>query len=86
MSKIDKPQLDRFRFDALAEPERKLWGLRQIAGALGVSVKKARRLATIEGVPIYRPVGSATYFAWRSELHAWLRGAWPHEGGKAGRL
>lgn len=86
MSKIDKPQLDRFRFDALAEPDRKLWGLGQIAEAIGVSVKKARRLAMTEGVPIYRPVGSNTYFAWRSELQAWLRGAWPQEGPKSGRL
>lgn len=86
MSKTDKPPLDRHRLDVLLEPERKLWGLTQIAKTLGVSVKKARRLAETPGVPIYRPVGSNTYFAWRSELLDWLRGAWSQEGPKSGHL
>lgn len=79
MTMQDKPPLDRWRADAVLEPERKLWGLPQIAEVLGVSVDKARALAKLAEVPISQPVGSATYFAFRSELLAWLRGQWPHE-------
>lgn len=68
------PMAETVLIDAMLEPERKLWGLPMIAAFLGVSVDKARDLAQTEGVPIYRPAGSGTYFAFRSELLAWLRG------------
>jgi len=71
--KHDFPPLDRWRVDAVLEPERKIWGLPQIAEVLGVSVDKARALARLPEVPIYRPAGSGSYFAFRSELLAWLR-------------
>lgn len=76
---LDNPPLDRWRLDAVLEPERKLWGLPAIAEALGVSVDKARDLAVRPDVPIYRPKGSGSYFAFRSELMAWLRGKPIHE-------
>jgi excisionase family DNA binding protein len=68
------PPLDPWRFDAITKPEKpeNLWGLAEIAQALGVSVDKARRLARLDHVPIYRPDGRS-YFAFRSELMAWLR-------------
>ena len=78
MTMQDKPPLDRWRADAVLEPERKLWGLPQVAEVLGVSIDKARTLAQRPDVPIYQPTGSGTYFAFRSELLAWLRGQWPH--------
>ena len=71
--KIDHPPLDRWRADAVLEPERKLWGLPLIAEALGVSIDTARAWAKMDGVPIYRPVGTGSYFAFRSELVSWLR-------------
>lgn len=74
MTMQDKPTLDRWRADAILEPEQKLWGLAQIAKVLGVSVDKARELAKNPAVPIYRPEGSGTYFAFRSEVIAWMRG------------
>lgn len=74
----ERPPLDRWRADAVLEPERKLWGLPQIAEVLGVSVDKARELAQRPEVPISRPVGSGSYFAFRSELLAWLRGRSAH--------
>ena len=70
----DNPPLDRWRLDAVLEPNRKLWGLPAIAEVLGVGIDKARELAQIPEVPIYRPAGSGSYFAFRSELIAWLRG------------
>lgn len=72
------PPLDRWRADGLLEPDRKLWGLPMIAEVLGVSVDKARELAKLAEVPIYRPLGSGSYFALRSELMAWLRGKTGH--------
>jgi hypothetical protein len=69
----DMPPLDRWRVDEVLEGDGKLWGLPHIAKVLGVSVDKARDLAKVEGVPIYRPDGSGSYFAFRSELMAWLR-------------
>ena len=66
------PPLDPWRFDAITAGPEKLWGLTSIAGALGISVDKARRLAKMDHVPIYRPDGR-NYFAVRSELNAWLR-------------
>lgn len=73
------PPLDPWRLDGILEPDRKLWGLPMIAEALGVSVDKARDLAQVRDVPIYRPAGSGSYFAFRSELMAWLRGKPVHE-------
>ncbi|WP_240540179.1 DNA-binding protein [Paracoccus sp. pheM1] len=72
--KMEQPPLDRWRADAVLDPERKIWGLGQIAEVLGVSVDKARALAKLPEVPIYRPAGSGSYFAFRSELMTWLRG------------
>jgi hypothetical protein len=73
-SKISaNPPLDRWRVDGILEPDRKLWGLPMIAAALGVSVGTARKLAGKPEVPIYRPEGSDSYFAFLSELRAWLR-------------
>lgn len=70
---IKHPPLDRWRADGLLEPERKLWGLPMIAQFLGVSVGTARKLARHPEVPIYRPAGSESYFALRTELQAWLK-------------
>lgn len=56
--------------DSFARPVNKIWGLRAIAAALGVSVDTARKWARDPDVPIYRPKG---YFAFRNELEAWLR-------------
>ena len=67
-----RPPLDQWRFDALTNGPEKIWGLKAIADVLGVSVDKARKLAKLEHTPIYRPDG-LSYFALRSELHAWLR-------------
>jgi hypothetical protein len=59
------------RFDALPCGPEKLWGLRDIARHLGLSVDTTRRLARRPDVPIYQPGGR--YFALRAELNAWLR-------------
>ena len=69
----ERPPLDRWRVDGILEPERKLWGLPLIAEALGVSIDTARVWAKMDGVPIYRPAGTGSYFAFRSELLTWLR-------------
>lgn len=69
----DFPPLDRWRADEVLEGDIKLWGLPHIAKVLGVSVDKARDLAKVPGVPIYLPEGSGRYFAFKSELQAWLR-------------
>lgn len=71
----DLPPLDRWRLDEVLDPEPrgKLWGLPQIAEALGVSVDTARKWSHIPAVPIYRPEGSGTCFAFRSELLAWMK-------------
>lgn len=69
----DKPPLDRWRADAVLEPERKLWGLPMIAEVLGVSIGTARKLARQQNVPIYKPEGAGCYFAFKSELLNWLR-------------
>lgn len=68
----DMPPLDRWRADAVLEPDRKLWGLPQIAEVLGVSVDTARKWARDPAVPIYQPAGSGSHFAFRNELRAWL--------------
>lgn len=75
MNDDDKPALDRFRLDAILEGDRKLWGLDQIAAALGVSRDTARKWANdpATGCPIKRPAGQ--YFAFRSDLIAWLKAA-----------
>lgn len=67
----DHPFLDRWRVDALLEPDRPLWGLPQIARCAGVSVDTVRRWHRRTNAPIGKPGGR--YFAWRSELLAWLR-------------
>lgn len=53
-------------------PER-LWGAPSIARAIGCSPDYVRSLAARPGVPIYRPPGTDKFFAFRSELRAWLR-------------
>lgn len=69
----DLPPLDRWRLDQVLEGDRKLWGLREISAALGVSVDTARKWAGDPDcdVPISKPGGK--WFAFRSELMAWLR-------------
>ena len=67
----DIPPLDRWRLDGLLAGPEKIWGLNGIAIVLGVSVDTARRLSQSQKAPIYRPGGR--YFAFRSELVAWLR-------------
>lgn len=59
------------QFDALTRKPEKLWGAPAIARALGVSVDTVYRFTTETNCPIYRP--GARYFAYRSELEAWLR-------------
>lgn len=51
----------------------KLWGLPVIARFLGVSEGTVRNWSKLPDVPIYSPL-RGTYFAYRSELEAWLRG------------
>lgn len=70
---MDRAPLDRHRFDALLAGPEMLWGLEVIAKVLGVSVSTARRWAGQDGVPIYRPVGVGSHFAFRTELVTWLR-------------
>lgn len=67
------PPLDRWRMDELLEPNEPIWGLPHIAEVLGVSVGTARKLARRVEVPIYRPDGSDSYFAYKTELKDWLR-------------
>ncbi|MFJ1293235.1 hypothetical protein [Paracoccus yeei] len=38
-----------------------------------MSIDTARTWAKMDGVPIYRPAGTGSYFAFRTELLAWLR-------------
>ncbi|WP_205749003.1 DNA-binding protein [Frigidibacter oleivorans] len=59
-------------FDATFGSRDKIWGLGAIARSMGCSVDKVRRLARLEGSPIYH--SPAGYLAFRSELNAWLRG------------
>lgn len=80
MSKITKittdlPPLDRWRADEVLEPNRPLWGLPAISQALGLSINKTRELAKDPEVPIFVPPGSNQYFAYRSDLVAWLKAA-----------
>lgn len=67
------PALDRHRFDAMLSGPEKIWGVKAIAQAIAVSESSVRRWAKEDGVPIYRPAGSNSYFAFRSELQTWLR-------------
>lgn len=69
---VDRPPLDRYRFDSCLAGSETIWGLEAIARCLGVSVSTARRWARKQDVPIYRPCG-VKYFAMRSELLAWMR-------------
>lgn len=71
---IDKrPPLDRWRADAILTPDRPVWGLEAIGRVLGLSRDTVRRLAQDPRVPISKPEGAGSYFAWRSELITWLR-------------
>lgn len=78
MSSIDRPPISAQRFDALvdgAKPEH-LWGAASIAAAAGVSEDTIRRSwSRLPDVPIRRCGGR--YFALRSELIAWMKGAVP---------
>lgn len=69
-----QPPLDRWRLDAVLEPNRPLWGLSAIAACLGVSTDTARRWATdaASGLPVSKPGGR--WFAERTALLAWRRG------------
>lgn len=71
---MDHPPLDRWRADAVLEPNRPLWGMRAIADCLGVSVDTARRWAVEPGsrMPVSKPMGR--WFAERGPLLAWRRG------------
>lgn len=70
---IDVPALDRWRLDEVLEPNRPIWGLDHIAKVLGLSRDTVRKLAKMPEVPIYQPEGYGGYFAFRSELLAWLK-------------
>ena len=72
MSSNQQPQLNPVRFDTLTSTE-KIWGLTNIASALGVSTDKARRLSRLDDCPTYRPEPDGSFFAFRSELMAWLK-------------
>jgi hypothetical protein len=69
---IERPPLDRYRFDALLSGPEKIWGLEAIAKTLGISVSTARRMAKRADVPISKPDGSR-HFALRSELLSWAK-------------
>jgi|GEM_PF-3096004 len=71
--KTDMPLLDRWRVDAVLEPNRALWGLTEIAACLGVSVDTARRWAKDprNDLPVSKPMGR--WFAERNQLLAWRR-------------
>lgn len=68
-----RPPLDRWRADAVLEPNKALWGLTEIAACLGVSVDTARRWANdrASGMPISKPGGR--WFAESVPLLAWRR-------------
>lgn len=57
---------------SMPKPER-LIGAPAIAKAIGMSEDTVIKLATIEGVPIYKPHGLGRYIAFRSELELWIR-------------
>lgn len=69
----ESPPLDRWRVDELLEPARPIWGLPAIAKVIGLSVNKTRNLAKKPEVPIHLPPGCKQYFAYRSDLVAWLK-------------
>jgi hypothetical protein len=72
------PVLDPWRFDATTSTRReKLWGAEEIAAVLGVSPDTVRRWHDDpkNDVPISKPAGR--YFAFRSDLTAWLRTSRP---------
>lgn len=52
----------------------KLWGITQIARAIGISPRRAKTLAELPGAPIYKP-DARRYFAERHELITWY-GQW----------
>lgn len=69
---VNRPRhkIDPAKFDALLAGSERIWGKGAIALALGLSESTVKRLADRPDVPIYRPGGR--YFAYRSELVAWL--------------
>lgn len=69
----DPAPLDRWRADSVLEPNRPIWGLENIAKVLGLSRDTVRKLAKKPEVPIHQPDGAGAYFAFRSELLAWLK-------------
>lgn len=73
---MNHPKITPPLFDAMVHPKPKperLIGAPAIAKALGMSEDTVIRLAATEGVPIYKPPGLGRYYAFRSELEAWLR-------------
>lgn len=70
---MNKPELDVWRFDALANVPTMLWGSKPIARVLGVSEATIRRWANEPGIPIYKPAGTGRYFARLHELESWLQ-------------
>lgn len=68
---MSRPEITAAAFDTVSSPRsRKVWGAPAIARILGVSVDTVYVLARDPSSPIYKPSG---YFAYRSELEAWLR-------------
>lgn len=67
----DNPPLDRWRVDAVLEPDRPLWGLPQIAQVAGVGIDTVRRWHLETDAPISKPGGR--YFTMRRALMQWLR-------------
>lgn len=70
----DPAPLDRWRADDVLEPNRGLWGMKAIAGCLGVSVETARRWANDPAcnLPVTKPMGR--WFAKSRELLEWRAG------------
>ncbi len=75
--KVEVPSLDPAAFDALTSTDRKLWGLAEISGVLGVSVDTVRRWVNDPkcSVPVAKRGGR--WFAFRSGLVAWLHSRMP---------
>lgn len=68
---MNEPTLTPETLDGILQPPpRKIWGAPAIARILGVSVDTVYALAKDPASPVYKPNG---YFAYRSELEAWLR-------------
>lgn len=68
--KMDLPNLDRWRLDALLEPDHQLWGLPAIAQSSGVSIDTVRRWYEKTDAPISKPGGR--YYSTRNAMRRWL--------------